>query len=44
MQTQEPGALVTTTVKDYDLAETSKLVSYLLEPQRSQPSPFPTDP
>ncbi|KAJ8692113.1 phosphate transporter (Pho88) [Pleurotus ostreatus] len=24
--TQEPGALVTTTVKDYDLAETSKLI------------------
>lgn len=25
-QTQEPGQLVTTTVRDYDLSETSKLV------------------
>lgn len=29
-QTQEPGQLVTTTVRDYDLSETSKLVRRLL--------------
>ena len=33
-QTQEPGKLVTTTVRDYDLSETSKLV-------RPLPSPSP---
>lgn len=31
-QTQEPGNLVTTTVRDYDLAEVSKLVRFFLLP------------
>jgi hypothetical protein len=35
-QSSEPGQLVTTTVRDYDLAETSKLVSILSPPS------FPT--
>lgn len=28
---KEPGALITTTVRDYDLGETSKLVRFLFE-------------
>lgn len=38
IQSQEPGKLVTTTIRDYDLSETSKLVSSLNKRRESLPS------